>query len=231
GPDGLRGRPGGAASGRPAGARRVPRHAGAGHGVRRHRGPGGARARPGGERDPRRPRGVRRAAAGLRGGALPLAGRGRGARGARGHRDGRLGRDGGAAPDAAARGRAVPPRVGALRARPGAGRELAGGAVTDPVDFFAVVAAEHPRCFWLDGGGAREWSGRRSIIGWLDEDDVSLTYDAAAGVVTRHAGGVSEPVGSDVFAALEAELAAGEATDQWFGYFGYAARPDLPAAV
>ncbi len=38
-------------------------------------------------------------------------------------------------------------------------------------------------------------------------------------------------VGTDVFAALEAELAAGPATDQWFGYFGYAARPDLPAAT
>src|SRR5690606_817572 len=105
------------------------------------------------------------------------------------------------------------------------------GRVSDPVSFFTAVAAAHPRCFWLDGGGAREWSGRRSIIGWLDDDDVSLTYDATAGVVTRHAGGQSEPVGSDVFAVLEAELAAGEPSDQWFGYFGYAARPDLPAAI
>jgi para-aminobenzoate synthetase len=101
----------------------------------------------------------------------------------------------------------------------------------DPVAFFTAVAARHPRCFWLDGGGAREWSGRRSIIGWLEEPDVSLTYDAAAGVVTRHAGGRSEEVGADVFAVLEAELAAGSEGDQWFGYFGYAARPDLPAAV
>ena len=43
---------------------------------------------------------------------------------------------------------------------------------------------EHPRCFWLDGGGAREWSGRRSIIGWLDEDDVSLSWSAARREVT-----------------------------------------------
>ena len=50
--------------------------------------------------------------------------------------------------------------------------------MTDPVPFFREVAAAHPRCFWLDGGGAREWSGRRSIIGWLDDEDVSLTYDA-----------------------------------------------------
>jgi para-aminobenzoate synthetase len=38
-------------------------------------------------------------------------------------------------------------------------------------------------------------------------------------------------VGSDVFAVLEDELAAGSHRDQWFGYFGYACRPDLPALV
>jgi len=99
--------------------------------------------------------------------------------------------------------------------------------VTDPVSFFRTVAAEHPRCFWLDGGGAREWSGARSIIGWLDEDEVSLTWDAATGRVTRHAGGSSSVVGDDVFAALAEHVRPG---DQWFGYLGYAARPDLPAA-
>ncbi|WP_205472809.1 anthranilate synthase component I family protein [Nocardioides sp. SYSU D00038] len=99
--------------------------------------------------------------------------------------------------------------------------------MTGPEQVFAEVAAAHPRCFWLDGGGAREWSGRRSLVGWLESDDVSLTL--AGGVVTRHADGRSEPVGTDVFAVLEAELAAGEPGDQWFGYLGYAARPDLPA--
>ena len=103
--------------------------------------------------------------------------------------------------------------------------------MTDPVPFFRDIVAAHPRCFWLDGGGAREWSGRRSIIGWLDEDDVSLTYDAARGEVVRHSSGASDVVGVDVFAALEAELASGRPTDQWFGYFGYASRPDLPAAT
>ena len=97
----------------------------------------------------------------------------------------------------------------------------------DVVPFFTEVAAEHPRCFWLDGGGAREWSGRRSMVGWLDDDDVSLTFHAGAREVRRHAGGRVEVVGSDVFEVLEAELAAGSADDQWFGYFGYAARPDL----
>jgi len=101
----------------------------------------------------------------------------------------------------------------------------------DPVAYFLEVAARHPRCFWLDGGGAREWSGRRSLIGWLDEDDVSLTYDAARGEVMRHAGGVGEVVGGDVFAALEAEIASGTPIDHWFGYLGYACRPDLPAAT
>jgi para-aminobenzoate synthetase len=100
----------------------------------------------------------------------------------------------------------------------------------DPVAFFREVAAARPRCFWLDGGGAREWSGRRSIIGWLDDDDVSLTYDAARREVTRHAGGRAEVVGDDVFAVLESELAAGDPSDQWFGYLGYACRPDLPSA-
>jgi para-aminobenzoate synthetase len=103
--------------------------------------------------------------------------------------------------------------------------------VTDPVPFFRAVAATHPRCFWLDGGGAREWSGRRSIIGWLDDEDVSLTYDAARGEVLRHAAGDSDVVGADVFAALEAELDDGRPSDQWFGYFGYASRPDLPAVA
>ncbi len=47
------------------------------------------------------------------------------------------------------------------------------------------------------------------MVGWLDADDVSLTYDAAARVVTRHVGGASTVVGDDVFAVLEAELAGG----------------------
>ena len=100
-------------------------------------------------------------------------------------------------------------------------------------DFFASVAARHPRCFWLDGGGARAWSGRRSIVGWLDPSDVSLSYSAARREVTRWADGRGTVVGDDVFAVLEAEMggAAGSAggRGQWFGYLGYAARPDLPA--
>ncbi|WP_139980088.1 aminodeoxychorismate synthase component I [Nocardioides litoris] len=92
---------------------------------------------------------------------------------------------------------------------------------------FASVAAEHPRCVWLDGGGGRDWSGRRSVLAWLDPDDVSLSYSAATREVTRWSGGRGTVVGDDVFAVLERELAEG---GPWFGYLGYAARPDLPAA-
>ncbi len=101
--------------------------------------------------------------------------------------------------------------------------------MTDPVAaYFLEVSREHARCFWLDGGGARDWSGNTSIIGWLDDDDVSLTYDAAARQVTRHRSGLAEVVGDDVFDVLAAELAA-EPQGQWFGYLGYACRPDLAA--
>ena len=92
---------------------------------------------------------------------------------------------------------------------------------------FRAMAAAHPRCFWLDGGGARSWSGRRSIMGWLDDDDVSLTYSASRREVTRHASGRSSVVGEDIF-----EVLAGMGpSEQWFGYLGYACRPDLPALL
>ncbi|MBC7278152.1 anthranilate synthase component I family protein [Nocardioides sp.] len=95
-------------------------------------------------------------------------------------------------------------------------------------DLFAEVARAHPRCVWLDGGGGREWSGSRSLIGWLEDDDVSLTYSAARREVLRHASGRSEVVGDDIWQVLEAEIGAGE---QWFGYLGYACRTDLPATA
>jgi len=94
-------------------------------------------------------------------------------------------------------------------------------------DHFAEVARAHPRCVWLDGGGGRDWSGRRSLLGWLEPSDVSITYSAARREVTRHADGRAEVVGDDVFDVLRDEVASG---GQWFGYLGYACRPDLPAA-
>ncbi|MGK2874682.1 MAG: anthranilate synthase component I family protein [Nocardioides sp.] len=93
---------------------------------------------------------------------------------------------------------------------------------------FTQIAGSMSRCIWLDGGGAREWSRQTSLLGWCEEDDVSLTYCAARREVTRHASGRSHLVGDDPFAVLEDEM---QPSDQWFGYFGYACRPDLPAAV
>jgi len=104
---------------------------------------------------------------------------------------------------------------------------------TDPVTAFKEIAAGHARMFWLDGGGSRDWSGRRSLIGWLEDDDVSLTYDAARNEVRRHSGAESEIIGVDIFDCLETEMARdhGDPSVSWVGYFGYACRPDLPAQV
>ena len=62
----------------------------------------------------------------------------------------------------------------------------------DPVEVFLEAAARSPRMFWLDGGGATPWSGPRSWIGALDDDDVSLTFDAATRTVLRHQHGEAE---------------------------------------
>ena len=99
------------------------------------------------------------------------------------------------------------------------------------VDVVRAGFARSDRVFWLDGGGSRDWAGRRSLVGVLDEDDVSLSFDAAKGEVTRHQGDRHEVVGTDVFAVLEAEIArdAGDPDVHWVGCFGYASRADLPA--
>ena len=178
---------------------------------------------------------LRRAAAGLRRGALPLAGGGRAAVVPAGDRDRRAQRaDHGRRARrrcrwwACSSTRSRCSRSTARRwSRTSWRRSLVSG---DAAAYFREVAARHPRCFWLDGGGARARgrAGARSS-GWLEDDDVSLSWSATSGEVTRHAGGRAEVVGDDVFAVLEAELAAGGPDDQWFGYLGYAARRDLPA--
>ncbi len=96
-------------------------------------------------------------------------------------------------------------------------------------DRFREIARAHERCFWLDGGGGLDWSGRRSLLGWLADDDVSLAL--VGGEVRRRSGGVETVVGTDVFDALEQEMAADGSDVHWVGYFGYAARADLPAGV
>lgn len=101
----------------------------------------------------------------------------------------------------------------------------------DLVPEFVAMADQHERCFWLDGGGARPWSGRRSLLGWLDTDDVSLTYDATRREVTRHRSGRASVIGDDIFTALENEIRRDPPDVRWVGYFGYASRPDLPVLV
>ena len=96
----------------------------------------------------------------------------------------------------------------------------------NPLETFRRVAERHDRCFWLDGGGSQPWSGRRSIVGRLDDDDLSLTYDATRREVVEHPSG--RVLGDDVFTVLQ-DLQDGDAETHWVGYFGYAARPDLPA--
>ncbi|QWC86229.1 anthranilate synthase component I family protein [Nocardioidaceae bacterium] len=105
--------------------------------------------------------------------------------------------------------------------------------MTVPADVLAALHGDHPRLFWLDGGGSRDWSRRRSVLGVLEDDDVSLTYDAARREVVRHRGDTHEVVGDDVFTVLGEHLAhdAEHAPEvQWVGYFGYASNPAQPAA-
>ena len=69
-------------------------------------------------------------------------------------------------------------------------------------------------------------------LGWLDDDDVSLTLDAARGEVRPPRGGRTEVVGDDVFAALEAEIGRrrpGRALGRLLRL--RQSRPDLPACV
>ena len=54
---------------------------------------------------------------------------------------------------------------------------------------FREAAAAHQRCFWLDGGGARDWSGRRSLIGVLEPDEGRVfTRGRVAGLIEVGAG-------------------------------------------
>ncbi len=100
----------------------------------------------------------------------------------------------------------------------------------EPEDFFVAHVADKARAFWLDGSGARPWTGRTSYIGWLDADQLSLTYDAANREVTAHQGQTARVVGDDIFAMLEQHTDSSTGSEAaWVGFFGYAARPDLPA--
>jgi para-aminobenzoate synthetase len=101
------------------------------------------------------------------------------------------------------------------------------------------VTAGSDRVFWLDGGGARDWSGRLSYLGWLEPGEPSLTYDAATRTALEHDGRTSRVVGDDIFAVLAERTAPGPVGAAgglggfggWVGYLGYACRPDLPARL
>ncbi len=76
----------------------------------------------------------------------------------------------------------------------------------------AAALLMHPRMFWLDGAAAPVGS-RRSIVGWLEPGDRSLAL----------------PAGADPFGPTADLLAGLAAHERLVGWFGYAARPDLPA--
>lgn len=102
----------------------------------------------------------------------------------------------------------------------------------EPEDFFVAHAAGRERSFWLDGSGARPWSGRMTYVGWLRPDELSLTFHAASRTVLAHRDGSQEPVGEDIFAVLDelgGQLSTGLRSSGWVGFFGYGARAELPA--
>jgi anthranilate/para-aminobenzoate synthase component I len=80
----------------------------------------------------------------------------------------------------------------------------------DPERLVEALAARYPRMFWLDGFAA---SPRRSIVGWLEASDMSLAV----------------PAGEDPFAPVTRMLAQLRPYERLVGWFGYAARTDLPA--
>jgi anthranilate/para-aminobenzoate synthase component I len=80
----------------------------------------------------------------------------------------------------------------------------------NPEQVVRVLAARHPRLFWLDGVVA---DPRRSIVGWLEPSDTSLAV----------------PAGRDPFAPTAQLLDDLQPHERLVGWFGYAARTDLPA--
>ena len=138
--------------------------------------------------------------------------------------------------DAAVVGRAVPSRVGAHRARRAAGRELPGLRRERRTSVAPVrrargvvrpdVLARRRRLRGRGPGAARS-------SGALDEEDVSLTYDAGA-ARGPPAPARPRPRWSATTCSRCSRDARGAATPatrrcSWVGYLGYACRPDLPA--
>ncbi len=116
---------------------------------------------------------------------------------------------------------------------PGAGRP---DRVDGPVDAWVESVVEqllrrHDRVWWLDGAAGRAWSGRVSLLGWLHDDEPSLTYDAARRLVVEHRGDAATAVGDDLFEVLRGRIGAAGSGSRWYGWAGYASRSDLSARV
>jgi para-aminobenzoate synthetase len=80
----------------------------------------------------------------------------------------------------------------------------------DPEGLVAALAARHQRIFWLDGAAA---TPRLSVVGWQEPSDESLTFGP----------------GEDPFEPTAHLLARLRPHERLVGWFGYAARTDLPA--
>ena len=80
----------------------------------------------------------------------------------------------------------------------------------EPERVVTELAARHRRLFWLDGAVAKP---RRSIVGWIEPGGTSLTVAA----------------GQDPFAPTADLLHELQPHELLVGWFGYAARTDLPA--
>jgi para-aminobenzoate synthetase len=71
-----------------------------------------------------------------------------------------------------------------------------------------------------------------TYVGWLEPDALSLTFHAATGTAYAHHDDRTHRVGNHIFRILEEQTAtrsSGLRASGWVGFFGYAARPDLPA--
>lgn len=100
--------------------------------------------------------------------------------------------------------------------------------MTDDIEAFRDAISRSDRVIWYDGIGSRQWSGQRGLVFELKPEDVSLTFER--GVVWKHQNREREAIGDDIFQVLSDEIAKeeGQSGKAWIGYFGYAARNDLP---
>jgi para-aminobenzoate synthetase len=80
----------------------------------------------------------------------------------------------------------------------------------DPERLVAALAARHERVFWLDGAAA---APARSLVGWLEPGDTVLRLEA----------------GEEPFVPTARLLAELRPHERLVGWFGFAARTDLPA--